>query len=214
MMLSRVETQWIKSANIYSINYTLNSVSKRIFFFTPMEIVCKMQFISMQIIWTVHMISVSWFFFVLYLLKFQIVKSLHFFFQSHTAHTKSNWVFASFFPWTFNHKRWHVQNKIRNNWHLIKTLSIQEMMMMREKYVEWNYFMFDPKHEKGKIENYFQPMRNKTKTTQRKQKKNAMHPMTISENEDMHVATVMIFIIIIIITKAIIISSVKRLNGG
>lgn len=74
--------------------------------------------------------------------------------------------------------------------------------------------MFDPKHEKGKIENYFQPMRNKTKTTQRKQKKNAMHPMTISENEDMHVAIVMIFIIIIIITKAIIISSVKRLNGG
>lgn len=30
--------------------------------------------------------------------------------------------------------------------------------------------MFDPKHEKGKIENYFQPMRNKNNTTKTKEK--------------------------------------------
>lgn len=101
----------------------------------------------MQIIWTVHHV-ISWLF------VFQFLFSIT------QTHTQNLIVFLQF---SHGHltTNVHIQNKIRNNWHLIKTLSFQEMM--REKYIEWKTIYIWPKTRMKKLKIIFSQCKTKEK---------------------------------------------------
>lgn len=95
MTFARVETQWIKKVNIYSINYTLNSVSKRIFF------VFQWKWIAIAIHFYANHLNRA--------PCYQLVVCISISFFNHSdTHTKSNCV-SAIFPWTFNHERTHTK---------------------------------------------------------------------------------------------------------